>query len=179
MWTVIRAIERLSRVFGYIGAWIIAPLIVSMVWEVISRRFFDAPTMWAYEMSYMLMGTSFIFGLAWTLRMRRHVRVDFLYDHVSLKKQSMIDLVGFAFLALPATLLLLIGLWDFLVYAFERDLRSGQSAWNPVVWPFRAGFVIGFVLLLLQIISEILKCILVLMGHHVSRPAESDALALH
>ena len=179
MWTVIRAIERLSRVFGYIGAWIIAPLIVSMVWEVISRRFFDAPTMWAYEMSYMLMGTSFIFGLAWTLRMRRHVRVDFLYDHVSLRKQSMIDLVGFAFLALPATILLLGGLWDFLVYAFERDLRSGQSAWNPLVWPFRAGFVIGFVLLLLQIISEILKCILVLMGHHVSRPVESDTLAVH
>lgn len=179
MWSVIRAIERLSKVFGYLGAWIIAPLIVSMVWEVISRRFFDAPTMWAYEMSYMLMGTSFIFGLAWTLRMRRHVRVDFLYDHVSLKKQSMIDLVGFAFLALPATILLLGGLWDFLVYAYERDLRSGQSAWNPLVWPFRAGFVIGFALLLLQTISEILKCILVLMGHHVPRPAETDTSALH
>ena len=179
MWTAIRAIERLSKVFGYIGAWIIAPLIVSMVWEVISRRFFDAPTMWAYEMSYMLMGTSFIFGLAWTLRMRRHVRVDFLYDHVSLKKQSIIDLVGFAFLALPATILLLGGLWDFLVYAYERDLRSGQSAWNPLVWPFRAGFVIGFALLLLQTISEILKCILVLMGHDVTRPAESETLALH
>ena len=179
MWTVIRAIERLSRVFGYIGAWIIAPLIVSMVWEVISRRFFDAPTMWAYEMSYMLMGTSFIFGLAFTLKMRRHVRVDFLYDHVSLKKQSMIDLVGFAFLVLPALILLLGGLWDFLAYAYERDLRSGQSAWNPVVWPFRAGFVIAFALLLLQTISEILKCILVLMGHHVPRPAESDPLALH
>ena len=179
MWTVIHAIERLSKVFGYIGAWIIAPLIVSMVWEVISRRFFDAPTMWAYEMSYMLMGTSFIFGLAYTLQMRRHVRVDFLYDHVSLKKQSMIDLVGFALLVLPAMILLLGGLWDFLVYAYERDLRSGESAWNPVVWPFRAGFVIGFAVLLLQTISEILKCILVLMGHDVPRPAESETLALH
>ena len=179
MWTVIRAIEWFSKVFGYIGAWIIAPLIVSMVWEVISRRFFDAPTIWAYEMSYMLMGTSFLFGLAFTLQMRRHVRVDFLYDHVSGKKQSMIDLVGFAILVLPAMLLLLGGLWDFLAYAYERDLRSGQSAWNPVVWPFRAGFVIAFALLLLQTISEILKCILVLMGHHVPRPAESDTLALH
>lgn len=179
MWTVIRASEWLSKVFGYIGAWIIAPLIVCMVWEVISRRFFDAPTLWAYEMSYMLMGTSFIFGLAFTLQMRRHVRVDFLYDHVSLKKQSMIDLVGFAFLVLPATILLLGGLWDFLAYAYERNQRSGESAWNPVVWPFRAGFVIGFALLLLQTISEILKCILVLMGHHVPRPAESDTLALH
>ena len=178
MWTVIRASEWLSKVFGYIGAWIIAPLIASMVWEVISRRFFDAPTMWAYEMSYMLMGTSFIFGLAYTLQMRRHIRVDFLYDQVSLKKQAMIDLVGFALLVLPATMLLLGGLWDFLVYAYEHDQRSGESAWNPVVWPFRVGFVIGFALLLLQTISEILKCILVLMGHDVPRPAESETLAL-
>ena len=131
MWTVIRAIERLSKVFGYIGAWIIAPLIVSMVWEVISRRFFDAPTMWAYEMSYMLMGTSFIFGLAYTLKMRRHVRVDFLYDHVSLKKQSMIDLVGFAFLVLPALILLLVGLWDFLAYAYEREPAFGRVGLEP------------------------------------------------
>ena len=174
MWTVIRAIERLTKVFGYIGAFIIAPLIVTMVWEVIARRFFDTPTMWAYEMSYMLMGTSFIFGLAFTLQMRRHIRVDFLYDSISLKKQSMIDLVGFAFLVLPATILLLGGLWDFMAYAYANNQGSGRSVWNPVVWPVRVGFVIGFALLLLQIVAEILKCILVLMGHDVPRPAAEE-----
>ena len=143
MWTIIRPIEWLTKVFGHIGGFIIAPLIVSMVWEVISRRFFDAPTMWAYELSYMLMGTSFIFALAFALQLRRHIRVDFLYDSISLKKQSMIDLIGFAILVLPGTILLLGGLWDFLAYAYEKDLRSGQSVWNPVVWPVRVGFVIG------------------------------------
>ena len=177
MWTIIRPIEWLTKVFGHIGGFIIAPLIVSMVWEVISRRFFDAPTMWAYELSYMLMGTSFIFALAFALQLRRHIRVDFLYDSVSLKKQSMIDLIGFAILVLPGTILLLGGLWDFLAYAYEKDLRSGQSVWNPVVWPVRVGFVIGFILLVLQIISEILKCILVLMGHDVPRPAAEETPA--
>jgi TRAP-type mannitol/chloroaromatic compound transport system permease small subunit len=170
MWMVIRAIEWLTKIFGYLGAWIIAPLVISMVYEVISRKFFAAPTFWAYEVSYMLMGACFMFGIAYTLQMRRHIRVDFFYDNVSLKQQSLIDLVGFSCLVLPASVLLLYGLWDYLVYAYEHQEVSGESAWNPVVWPFRTSFVIGFSLLLLQTIAEILKCILVLMGQHVPRP---------
>ena len=112
------------------------------------------------------------------LQLRRHIRVDFLYDSISLKKQSMIALIGFAILVLPGTILLLGGLWDFLAYAYENDLRSGQSVWNPVGWPVRVGFVIGFILLVLQIISEILKCILVLMGHAVPRPAADETPAM-
>lgn len=167
---VIRAIEGLTKAFGYIGAWIIGPLIMAMVYEVIARKFFDAPTFWAYEISYMLMGASFMFGIAYCLQMRRHIRVDFLYDHVSLKKQSLIDLVGYTVLVLPATLLVLNGVWDYLLYAYEHQELSGESAWNPLVWPFRTTFVVGFSLLILQTIAEILKCVLVLMGHEVARP---------
>jgi TRAP-type mannitol/chloroaromatic compound transport system permease small subunit len=174
MWIVIRAIEWLTRMFGYIGAWIIAPLVIAMVWEVISRKFFDAPTFWAYEMSYMLMGACFMFGIAYTLQMRRHIRVDFLYDHVSLKKQSLIDLVGFVGLVLPASILLIYGLWDYLLYAYENQEVSGESAWNPVVWPFRTTFVIGIALLILQTVAEIMKCILVLMGEEVARPEQME-----
>ena len=167
---VIRAIEGLTKAFGYIGAWIIGPLIMAMVYEVIARKFFDAPTFWAYEISYMLMGASFMFGIAYCLQMRRHIRVDFLYDHVSLKKQSLIDLVGYTVLVLPATVLVLNGVWDYLLYAYDHQELSGESAWNPLVWPFRTTFVIGFSLLILQTIAEILKCVLVLMGHDVARP---------
>ena len=170
MLIVIRAIEGLTKAFGYIGAWIIGPLIMAMVYEVIARKFFDAPTFWAYEMSYMLMGASFMFGIAYCLQMRRHIRVDFFYDHVSLKKQSLIDMVGYTVLVLPATVLVLNGVWDYLLYAYEHQELSGESAWNPLVWPFRTTFVVGFSLLILQTIAEILKCVLVLMGHDVARP---------
>jgi TRAP-type mannitol/chloroaromatic compound transport system permease small subunit len=170
MWTAIRAIEWLTKAFGYIGAWIIGPLIGAMVYEVISRKFFQAPTFWAYEVSYMFMGASFMISIAYCLQMRRHIRVDFLYDNVSLKTQAVIDLIGFIALVLPASLLIIYGLWDYLVYAFQNGEQSGESAWNPVVWPFRTTFVIGYALLILQTVAEIMKCILVLLGHHVPRP---------
>jgi len=174
MWIVIRGIEGLTKAFGYIGAWIIAPLIAAMVYEVISRKFLQSPTFWAYEVSYMFMGAAFMISIAYCLQMRRHIRVDFLYDHVSLKWQSVIDLIGFLVLVLPASSLILYGLWEYLVYAYETGEQSGESAWNPVVWPFRSSFVIGYALLILQTVAEILKCILVLMGHDVPRPEVTE-----
>ncbi len=171
---IIRVIEAITKGFAYLGAWIIAPLIGAMVWEVFSRYVLAAPTFWAYEVSYMLMGASFMFGIAYCLQMRRHIRVDFVYDQVSLKQQSMIDLFGFIFLLAAPCVLLWLGLWKYLVYAIEHNELSGESAWNPVVWPFRLSFVIGFALLILQTVAEILKCILVLMGHDVPRPKVAE-----
>ena len=145
----IHSVEYLSRLFGLIGGWIIVALIVSMVYEVISRYFLNAPTQWAFEMAYMLMGASFMFGIAWCLQMRRHIRVDFVYDHVSPRYKAIIDLVGF-FLLLPMLLWLCAGLWDYFHQAYRVDEQSGESAWNPIIWPFKYTFVMGFVLLLMQ-----------------------------
>ena len=172
----IQSVEFLSRLFGIIGGWIIVVLIVSMVYEVISRYFLDAPTKWAFEMAYMLMGTSFMFGIAWCLQMRRHIRVDFVYDHVSLKKQAIIDLFGFFFLV-PMLLWLCAGLWDYFQQAYRVDEVSGESAWNPIIWPFKYSFVIGFVLLLMQTAAEIVKCIMRLCGREVPEPEPVEGLS--
>ena len=131
--------------FGLIGGWIIVALILAMVYEVISRYFLNAPTKWAFEMAYMLMGTSFMFGMAWCLQMRRHIRVDFVYDHVSPRHRAIIDVVGFLLL-LPMLLWLCAGLWDYFHQAYRVDEESGESAWNPIIWPFKYTFVMGFVL---------------------------------
>ncbi len=164
MATLVRSIEWLTRVFGYIAAWLVAPLIVAMVWEVFSRYALSAPTFWAYEIAYMLLGASLMLGIAFALQVRRHVRVDFLYHMLSAKKRATIDCVGYVFFLLPVVLWMSWGLWDYLVYAYVNNEVSGESAWNPVVWPLRVTFVVGFVLFALQIVAEIIKCVYVLLG---------------
>ncbi len=164
MATLVQCIEWLTRVFGYIAAWLIAPLIVAMVWEVFSRYVFSAPTFWSYEIAYMLMGASLMLGIAYALQLRRHIRVDFLYDMLSAKTRAVVDIVGYVFFLLPVVLWMSWGLWDYLVYAYVHNEFSGESAWNPVVWPFRVTFVVGFVLFALQIVAEIIKCVYVLLG---------------
>ncbi|MEM7252678.1 MAG: TRAP transporter small permease subunit [Pseudomonadota bacterium] len=167
-------VQGLNRFFAYIGAWIIIILIVSMVYEVISRYFLDAPTKWAFEMAYMLMGTSFMFGIAFCLQMKRHIRVDFLYDNVGDRGRAIIDILGYFFL-IPMILWLSAGLWTYFHEAYRVNELSGESAWNPIIWPFKFTFVIGFVLLLMQIVVEVIKSLMILFGRHVPDPAPVEA----
>ena len=171
----IRSVEWFTRLFGYIGAFIISALIIAMVYEVVSRYFFAAPTKWAFEMAYMLMGTSFMFGLAYCLQMGRHIRVDFVYDHVSLKKRQVIDLVGYVFLV-PMLLWLTWGLWEYFSEAYRVDETSGESAWNPIIWPFKFSLVIGIVLLFMQTVAQIVRAIMILAGRQPPEPPPVEGL---
>ena len=159
---LIATVEKFTRFFALAGAWAISLLIAAMVVEVVSRYFLGAPTKWAYEMSYMLMGTSFLFGIAYCMQMRRHVRVDFFYDRVTSKTKALIDIAGYSLL-IPMVLWLSAGLWDYFYQAYRVNELSGESAWNPIIWPFKFTFVMGFLLLLMQTCVELLKSLLMFL----------------
>ena len=154
----------MSTIIGTIGAWVLAPLIVSMVYEVISRHLLDAPTYWAYEVGYMLAGTIYMFGMAYCLRVGGHIRVDFIYDNLGTKGQAIVDIVGYLVLMLPVCIWVTYGLYEYAMEAYVAGEVSGESAWNPVIWPFRAIWVVGFVTLVLQGVAELLKAFLSFSG---------------
>ena len=64
------------------------------------------------------------------------------------------------------------GLWDYFYQAYRVNELSGESAWNPIIWPFKFTFVMGFLLLLLQTIVELIKCLSVL-AHASNREVSS------
>ncbi len=170
IWAFIRPIESITKFFGYLSACIIPLLAVLIAYEVISRYAFQAPTPWAFEISYMLMGTCFLLAIAFCLQLRRHIRVDFLYDHVSPKTRASIDFVGYVFFLLPMLLWCSWGLWVYFLEAYKVNEVSGESAWNPIIWPFKFTFAFGFYLFGMQTVAEICKCVLVLMGRDVPGP---------
>ena len=69
-------IERISGVCGKITAWLVVPLILATVYDVAARYLFNAPTQWAYEVGYMMMGAHALLGMAYTLREGGHIRID-------------------------------------------------------------------------------------------------------
>lgn len=164
MLLIVRVLERLTSAVGYVAALLIIPLTLATCYEVFSRYVFGAPTIWAFELGYSLMGVHFIVGAALTLRLRGHIRIDLLYSHFSLRTRVLIDLVGYLLLFLPFLVLLTDSLWDYAYRAYLTGERTGQSAWNPVLWPFRMALVAGFALLALQVVSEMVKCVAVLRG---------------
>ena len=165
----IRVVERISGGFGMVAAAIIAPLILATVYEVFSRYLFNAPTIWAYELAYMAMGTNFLLGAAFTLRERGHIRIDLVYAHLSPKGRALIDTIGYTFLVLPVSWWLSWGLWNYAYNAFLSGETSGESAWNPIIWPFRLVFFLGLLMISLQATVELIKAVYILCGRDLAR----------
>tara|TARA_Y100000814_G_scaffold287464_1_gene257648 strand:- start:1208 stop:1855 length:648 start_codon:yes stop_codon:yes gene_type:complete len=166
----LKPIEQINHLAAKVAMICIPIMAVSIVYEVICRYALNSPTIWAFEVSYMLMGVSLLLGIGYCAQLRKHIRVDFLYDNLSLKKQSLLDGAGYIFLLIPASVLLTWGLFEYWIEAYKVNERTGESAWNPLVWPFKFFFAFGFYLFTLQIISELVKCLMRAMGRDVPEP---------
>ena len=167
-------IDSLSRASGWVASLLIVPLIFASVYEVFSRYLFNAPTIWAYEIGYMATGTYFFLGMAYALKERAHIRIDLFFSSLSIKNRNLIDFFGYSFLMLPAACWLT---WRLGIYAWDAFLwgeRSGESAWNPVIWPYRTIFFVGFVLLTLQGFAEWMRALATLLG--ISFDNEKDGV---
>lgn len=167
-------IDRISGSLGLLAAWIVMPLIVATVYEVLSRYLFNAPTIWAYEIGYMAMGANFLLGAAFALREGSHIRIDILYTRLSEKARALIDVLGFVLLFLPVGFWLSTRLGEYALEAYMSGERSGESAWNPVIWPFRLVFFVGFAVLTIQGVAECLRAFRVLLGKPDFRRDQND-----
>ena len=152
----IRSSERVTGSVGILAALAIVPLVVATSYEVFVRYALNAPTIWAYEVGYILTGSHFLLGMAYTLQTGDHIRIDIFSGKFSPRTRAVIDLLGYA-VTFPLMLWLTWSLFEYLQTGYRRGERSGQSALNLPVWPFRVVFLVAFALLALQIAAEILK----------------------
>ena len=88
---IIHVIDTISEWSGRLTAWLIIPLVAGLSYEVFARYLFDAPTVWAYDTTYMLYGSHFMLGAAYTLLKKGHIRTDIFYNNFSPRTQGMID----------------------------------------------------------------------------------------
>ncbi len=154
-----RRIDRIAAASGRLVAWLIVPMVLSLCYEVVARYVFNAPTQWAYDMTFMLYGTFFMLGAAFTLQRKGHVRTDSLYAGWSPRRQAMVDLGGHFLMLLPfAGVLLFVG-WGYFVKAYVTNETFVSSSWQPITWPFKLAMPLTGLLLLIQGFSECLKCV--------------------
>lgn len=161
---LITFIGRLSLWSGRLGALIVLPLVLAMVFEVISRYVFAAPTLWAFELSYMMMGAIFLLGLSYALLVGQHVNVDFIHQRMPPRAIALIDTIGYLLLTCMLTWML-ITLVRNVGDVYRSGEGSGLSAWNPKIWPYRLVYVVGFALFALQSFAKLLENLLVVVGH--------------
>jgi TRAP-type mannitol/chloroaromatic compound transport system permease small subunit len=154
---VTRVVDAFSDWSGKAVAWLIVPLFLSLTYEGVARYAFDAPTLWAYDLSYMLYGAIFMLGAHYTLMKGAHIRTDILWEKFSVRTKGRIDAVAYIFFFFPAMILLFYASVDEAWHSFKMNELSEQTAWRPVLWPFKAVVPLTALLLLIQGLSELLK----------------------
>jgi TRAP-type mannitol/chloroaromatic compound transport system permease small subunit len=163
----ITAIDRFADYAGRVTAWLIIPMTVAVTYEVVARHFFRAPTIWAYDVTYMLYGTHFMLGTAYTLMRIGHVRTDMLYQNWSIRRQNLVDAIGYLFFFFPGMALLLYFGWQEASHSWAIGETSDASPWRPIVYPFKAVIPLTALLLLIQGVSEFLKSLYALRTGHL------------
>jgi TRAP-type mannitol/chloroaromatic compound transport system permease small subunit len=154
---VVRAIDWFTDVTGYCVSWLNIPLVFAVAYEVIARYAFGAPTIWSFDVTYMLYGTIFMLGAAYALHKGAHIRTDFFYEKWSVKTKGMVDSISYVLFFFPSLVMLLAASANEAWYAFSIHETSEQTTWRPILWPYKTVVPVTCVLLLIQGISETIK----------------------
>ena len=156
---IILSIDLFSLRVGQLACWLTVPVFTAMFIEVVGRHFFGSPTMWAYDISRMFAGAMFMLGAGYALSKGIHIRADFMYRNWSVKTQATIDLTLYILFYFPG----LIGAsWACYKYAYKSwsIMEKGMdTSWMPLLYPIKSVLFIGLVFLIIQGVSETLKCV--------------------
>ncbi|MGF1501791.1 MAG: TRAP transporter large permease subunit [Paracoccaceae bacterium] len=155
---VVASIDLLNMWVGRVVCLLLVPVIVAMVWEVVARKLFIAPTLWAYDTSRMFAGALFMLGAGYALMRGVHIRADFLYRGWSERTQATVDAVLYLALYFPAILFFFWVSSEYAITAWVRWERAMDTTLMAPLAPARTAMPVGAFLLLLQGVSELFKC---------------------
>lgn len=150
MKSIVQTIDSISEYTGKTARWACVILVMVMVYEVVARYVFNAPTIWAYETAMMLGVTIAILGWPYTHRHHGHVRVDVIYTHLPPRGKAIIDVVCYLFLFFPLLFLLIYAAGVRAVFAWSLGEVLTEGYWYPPASPIRTLVVIGLFLFALQ-----------------------------
>ena len=153
----ITSIDKFSKKVGSVVCWILMPLIFAMTYEVIMRKFFLAPTIWAYDISRFLYGALFMLGAGYALSKGVHIRADFLYRNFKTKNQGLIDFWLYIIFYFPGLLVFLYMTIGYVEESIRRGERGMDTTWMPYMWPIKTCLWLGIIFLLVQGVSELFK----------------------
>ena len=163
-----KKIDAFSRWTGIVCSYLMIPLTLLVVYEVVTRLF-DRPTVWTFEMSNFFYGAHFMLVAAYGLLYKSHVTVDLFSGRLSKKTQAILSLICYLFMYFP-----FIAVWIYFGVSYSANSwqmwEKSWSIWGPPLYPIKTVIPIAAAMLLLQGISEVIKTVNVLVeGKGVSQ----------
>jgi TRAP-type mannitol/chloroaromatic compound transport system permease small subunit len=171
-----RGIDAMNERIAFVADWLVLLSCLISAGNAFSRYAFGLSSNAWLEIQWYMFGAVVMLGTSYTLKRNEHVRVDIVYANVSTRRQIGIDIFGFILFMLPATVIMTYLSWPI----FHNSWAQGEISANAgglIRWPVKILLPIGFFLLSLQGISELIKRIAMITGHmkadlHYERPLQ-------
>lgn len=152
--------DSLSAWFGKAFGWLIIVMTFGMSYEVLVRYLFNRPTPWALDISFIMYGSLFMMGGAYTLSRGGHVRGDFLYRLWSDRTQAKMDLALYIVFFFPGILALVFTGWKYASRSWGYSEVSVNSPAGIPIYQFKSVIVAAGILLLIQGLAQVFRCII-------------------
>ena len=158
-----RAIDAVTERVGRVVYWLILVVVLISAANAVVRKLFNFSSNAYLEIQWYLFSVIFLFGAGYTLLRNEHVRIDIISGRLSPRAQNWIDVIGIVLFLLPMSVIIMWLSWPLFVDSWVRNEVS-TNAGGLIIWPARLMVPIGFALLILQAVSELIKRIAFLGG---------------
>ncbi|MGD8659334.1 MAG: TRAP transporter small permease subunit [Desulfobacterales bacterium] len=156
--SILKSMDNISEWTGRIFVWLIIPLTIVVVYEVISRRIFNAPNIWATEVTNYIYGPHFMLAAAYTLLYRAHVSIDIIYSKFSPRTCGVMDIFTHLVFFFPFCTIVLIQGILFAQTSWSIH-ETSESAALSIVPLIKTVIPITFALLLIQGLANFIRAI--------------------
>lgn len=156
-------IDRITAAIGQASSWLILAAVLVSAGNAVVRKAFDMSSNAWLELQWYLFSAVFLFAAAYTLQRDEHIRIDVVSGMLPRRVRDWIDIVGHVFMLMPFVLLMIYHAIPFVLTSI-RENEGSSSAGGLIVWPAKALVLVGFGLLALQGVSEIIKRVAIIRG---------------
>lgn len=160
---LVRGIDGLTTYIGRIVGWVMIFIMLLTVYDVAARRLFNAPVIWAFDVSVQLFALHFMIAASFALLRDEHVSINIFKERLSVRSQAAIDIFSYLVLFFPFMIMLLIYGWDFAA----RSWTTRETSWGIVALPvyyIKTVIPVTAVLLMLQGVSNVIKLARIVRG---------------
>ena len=158
---VTRAIDAATTWIGKRVAWLILAAVIVSAANASVRKIFDTSSNSWLELQWVLFSMVFLLCSPWTLLANEHIRIDIVNNLLPKRVRDSIDVIGHAFFLMPLTIIMIVTGIPFFLRSVEINEQSGNAGGLPQ-WPSKALIMIGFAMLFVQAVSELIKRIAVM-----------------
>ncbi|WP_243029432.1 TRAP transporter small permease subunit [Thermus altitudinis] len=160
MIALLKAVDQINASLSRFSSIFMVLLVLTLTYEVGMRYLFKSPTLWSYDMSYMLTSLFLVLSMGHVLQRNEHVRVDLLYRFLPPRWAAALEAFLYLVLLFPFLYVLLSPMPEHVLNSWRTGERYTAGTWLPPIYPFKTWVMVGMLLLTLQSLAQFLRAII-------------------